>query len=194
MNNSNLEKICFYNRVACTSSPLYSPLGSSHTITHTNKKNIRDMYADGNVVYWSQSPPWQTRTNFFVYYEVIKWELKRRPIYECRYDERLKVKVEGSTRLTYIGFRGGLEHLKIETRLVDENWIDLIATCKQLVWSIRIGRNMPIWVPVCECDGWVCDLEATGDVSIFKLIRKAAALVRMLSTLDLSCEENAVRR
>ncbi len=25
-------------------------------------------------------------------------------------------------------------------------WIDLIATCKQLVWSIRIGRNMPIWV------------------------------------------------
>jgi hypothetical protein len=27
-----------------------------------------------------------------------------------------------------------------------ENWIDLIATCKQLVWSIRIGRNMPIWV------------------------------------------------
>ena len=22
----------------------------------------------------------------------------------------------------------------------------LIATCKQLVWSIRIGRNMPIWV------------------------------------------------
>jgi hypothetical protein len=25
-------------------------------------------------------------------------------------------------------------------------WCVLIATCKQLVWSIRIGRNMPIWV------------------------------------------------
>jgi hypothetical protein len=23
-------------------------------------------------------------------------------------------------------------------------WV-LIATCKQLVWSTRIGRNMPIW-------------------------------------------------
>ncbi len=26
------------------------------------------------------------------------------------------------------------------------NWRVLIATCKQLVWSIRIGRNIPIWV------------------------------------------------
>jgi hypothetical protein len=28
-------------------------------------------------------------------------------------------------------------------------WI-LIGTCKQLVWSIRIGRNMPIWVLWCS--------------------------------------------
>jgi hypothetical protein len=28
----------------------------------------------------------------------------------------------------------------------DENKKVLIATCKQLVWSNRIGRNMPIWV------------------------------------------------
>jgi hypothetical protein len=32
-----------------------------------------------------------------VYYEVIKRELNRRRIYECRCDERLKVKVEGSS-------------------------------------------------------------------------------------------------
>jgi len=32
-------------------------------------------------------------------------------------DERLKAKVEGSIRLVYTGLRGGLEHLKIETRL-----------------------------------------------------------------------------
>ena len=52
----------------------------------------------------------------------MKRELKRRPIYECRCDERLKVKTEGSTHLTYTGLRGGLEHLKIETRLIDERF------------------------------------------------------------------------
>ncbi len=34
--------------------------------------------------------------------------------------KRLKTKTEESTRLTYIGFLGELEHLKIETRLIDE--------------------------------------------------------------------------
>jgi hypothetical protein len=51
--------------------------------------------------------------NRYVYYYSIK--LNRRFIYECRCDERLKAKAEGSTRLTYTGLRGGLEHLKIET-------------------------------------------------------------------------------
>ena len=41
-------------------------------------------------------------------------------MYECRCDERLKSKVEGSTRLTYAGLCGGLEHLKKETSLTDE--------------------------------------------------------------------------
>ena len=40
----------------------------------------------------------------------------------------------------------------------------------------------------------MCDLEAIGAPSIFKTIRSAAALGRMLPTLDLSCEENAARR
>ena len=57
---------------------------------------------------------------FVVYYEETKRELKRILIYECRCNERLKTKAEGSTRLTYTGLRGGLEHLKIETRLRDE--------------------------------------------------------------------------
>ncbi len=55
-----------------------------------------------------------------VYYESIKRELKTRLIYECRCDERLKTKVEESTRLTYTGLIGELEHLKIKTRLIDE--------------------------------------------------------------------------
>jgi hypothetical protein len=56
----------------------------------------------------------------FVYYESIKREVKTRPIYECRCDERLKTKVEESTRLTCTGLLRTLEHIKIETRLIDE--------------------------------------------------------------------------
>jgi len=52
-----------------------------------------------------------------VLYESIKGDVKKRPIYECRCDERLKTKSEGSTRLAYTGLIGGLEHLKIETKL-----------------------------------------------------------------------------
>jgi hypothetical protein len=43
----------------------------------------------------------------------MKQELKRRPIYECRCDERLKDKDEGSARLEYTGLRGGLEHIRL---------------------------------------------------------------------------------
>jgi hypothetical protein len=49
-----------------------------------------------------------------VYYESIKREVKTRPIYECRCDERLKTKAEESTRLAYTGLLGILEHLKID--------------------------------------------------------------------------------
>jgi hypothetical protein len=45
-----------------------------------------------------------TEKSPFVYYESIRWEVKRRPIYECRCDERLETKVGGSTRLEYTGF------------------------------------------------------------------------------------------
>ncbi len=47
-------------------------------------------------------------------------ELKTRTIYECRCDERLKTKAEESTRLGYTGLLVELEHLKIETTLIDE--------------------------------------------------------------------------
>ena len=49
----------------------------------------------------------------FVYYESMKRDLKIRPMYECRYDERLKTKAKEFTRLTYTGLFGGLKHLKI---------------------------------------------------------------------------------
>jgi hypothetical protein len=57
----------------------------------------------------------------------MKRELKIKPIYECRCDERLKPKAEESTRLTYTGFLGELEHLKIETRLIDEKFASVMG-------------------------------------------------------------------
>ncbi len=60
---------------------------------------------------------------------MIKRKLQRRPIHECRCDERLKTKVEGSTLLVYTGLCGGLEHLKIETRLIDEKFASVNGEC-----------------------------------------------------------------
>jgi hypothetical protein len=50
-------------------------------------------------------------------------------MYEYRCDERLKSKDEGSTRIVYTGFLGGLEHLKIETRLSDERFASVMGEC-----------------------------------------------------------------
>ena len=55
-----------------------------------------------------------------VYYESFKRESKSKTIYGFRCDERLKTKVEESTRLTSTLLCVELEHLKIETRL---NWV-----------------------------------------------------------------------
>jgi hypothetical protein len=60
-------------------------------------------------------------------YEARKRELKTRPIYECRCDERLKTKSEKSTHLTYTGLFGELEHLKIGTRLIVEMFSSVIG-------------------------------------------------------------------
>ncbi len=68
-------------------------------------------------------------TEIVVYYSAIKRELNRRLIYECQCDERLKSKAEGSTRLAYTGLRGGLEHLKIETRLIDKRFAGVMGEC-----------------------------------------------------------------
>jgi hypothetical protein len=66
-----------------------------------------------------------------VYYETIKRDLNKRLIYydECRCDERLKPKDERSTCLTYTVLRGGLEHLKIETRLTNERFASAMGEC-----------------------------------------------------------------
>ena len=50
-------------------------------------------------------------------------------MYECRCDERLKAKAEGCTRLAYTGLCWGLEHLTMETRLIDERFASVMGEC-----------------------------------------------------------------
>jgi hypothetical protein len=78
----------------------------------------------GAVSIWSWSPGCGTLK---FYYESIKRELKKRPINECRCDERLKTKDEESTRLRYTGFLRELEHLKIKARLIDEKYASVMG-------------------------------------------------------------------
>jgi hypothetical protein len=47
--------------------------------------------------------------------------------YECRCDERLKPKDEGSTCLVYTGLNEGLEHLKIETKLINKRCVSVMT-------------------------------------------------------------------
>jgi hypothetical protein len=54
-------------------------------------------------------------------------KLDKTYIYECRCDERLKTKAEESTRLGYTGLFGELEHLKTETRLIDEMFVSVMG-------------------------------------------------------------------
>ena len=44
-----------------------------------------------------------------------------------RCDERLKARVEESTCLAYTGWLEELEYLKIETRLIDEKFVNVMG-------------------------------------------------------------------
>jgi len=52
---------------------------------------------------WQEILPGSESLQSFVYYESIKRELKRRLIYEYRFDEGLKTKNEEATRLVHTG-------------------------------------------------------------------------------------------
>jgi hypothetical protein len=55
----------------------------------------------------------------------------------CRCDERLKAKTEGATRLGYTGLIGGLEHLKIETRFINDMFASVMGECVILTPQVR---------------------------------------------------------
>ncbi len=63
-------------------------------------------------------------------YESIKRELKIKPIYECRCDERLQTKTKKFTHLSYTGLVVELEHLKIKTRLTNEKFASVKGECE----------------------------------------------------------------
>jgi hypothetical protein len=63
----------------------------------------------------------------FVYYESRKRDLKKRRKNEYRYDERRKTKDEESTCLSYTGLYQELEHLKIKTRLIRSNLVNVMG-------------------------------------------------------------------
>ena len=65
--------------------------------------------------------------DLFVCYESMKEELQIRSIYECRCDERLQTKTKEFTHLGYTGLVVELEHLKVETRLIDEKFANAMG-------------------------------------------------------------------
>ena len=74
--------------------------------------------------------------------------------------ERLKAKAEGVTHFPYTRLRWGLEHLKIETRLINARFASVMG---EYVFLKRLGAP-----------------------SMLRLTRKSADLERMFPTFDLN--------
>jgi hypothetical protein len=88
--------------------------------------SCNDLYFIVTVLSVMDSILWGRSCIYGFCYETIKREFKKKPITECRWDERLKTKTEESTRLSDTGFLGELEHLKVKTRLIDEKFVSVM--------------------------------------------------------------------
>jgi hypothetical protein len=86
----------------------------------------------------------------FVYYESIKRGIKRRLIYEYRYDERLKTKNEESTRLADTGLVVALEHPKTKTRLKDEKFASVKGECDGWKWTNFFFPRDTLFAQLCK--------------------------------------------
>ena len=60
----------------------------------------------------------------------IKGELKIKPSYECRCDERQQTKTKRFTLLSYTGLVVELEHVKIKTRLTNKKLESVKGECE----------------------------------------------------------------
>ena len=64
------------------------------------------------------------------------WEVHRILTHGCRCDERCKP--EGCTRLGYTGLSGGLEPLKIDTRLRYERFESVMGECVLILKDVKV--------------------------------------------------------
>jgi hypothetical protein len=72
-------------------------------------------------------------TRVCFYYESIKRNLKIKCICECRCYERLQTKTKEFTFVTYTGLVVEVEHLKIETRLITEMFVNVMGECLKMI-------------------------------------------------------------
>ena len=92
----------------------------------------------------------------------LAWELKEAKIHrtscllwinKARAKDKIYIWVSVLWKTTSSLFSKKIMALQNKKRLppffIDSDWV-LISTCKQLVWSNRIGRNMPIWILCCK--------------------------------------------
>ena len=86
-------------------------------------------------------------------------------MYECRFDERLKTKAEESTDLVYTGLLGELEHLKIETRLIDKMFTSVmgisvrVADVTEVLLSLTTVKNVMVSTNEDSCH-WIGEVPA----------------------------------
>jgi hypothetical protein len=59
-------------------------------------------------------------------------------MYEFLCDKTLTAKSEGTTLLVYTGLCGGLEHLKIETSLIDERFPCVMGECENVTLQVYL--------------------------------------------------------
>jgi hypothetical protein len=118
-------------RFPCESSPLLF-MRCVFCLLQEVKRELKRIHI-GGYNYNNDKARAKEKTNIcVVYYETIKRELNKRLIYECRCDARLKAKAEGSPCHAYTGLREGLEHLKIETKLINERFASVMGECVTL--------------------------------------------------------------
>ena len=75
-------------------------------------------------------PKDRDEVNLYIYYESTKRKIKTKYICECRCYERLQPNTKEFTRLTYTELVLELEHLKIETRLITEMFVNVMGECE----------------------------------------------------------------
>ncbi len=69
-------------------------------------------------------------------------------MYHCRWDERLETNAKGSTRLTYPGLLGGLEHPKIKTRLIDKRFSSVMCDEWENRFTSVMGDEWENWYQI----------------------------------------------